>query len=291
MIISVIIPTYKDDIRLLKCLDGLIGQTLNPGFFEVIIVNNFPHLSIKLPGVYYSSLNLKLIDEIIPGSYAARNKGIYTAKGDIIAMTDSDCIPDPDWLINAYQYFENDKDKIIGIIAGDVPLFYKNPNALTLAEIYEKYTGFDFFAYTKEGSCGAGNWFSYKSVLKKFGGFDPKLKSNGDTDLSKKISNKYKVIYAPEVIVRHPARNTVFQLDYKYRRLLGGVYLRKYNNRHFRFFGHVADFTWRRFRFSVKKLFTVNFKEALAISIVCMVISIGAWIEYFYLINGSDTKR
>lgn len=291
MIISIIVPTFKDNIRLRQCLNALINQSIGLSKFEVIVVDNDPERSISIDNSYFQKLNLSILYETIPGSYAARNKGIKYANSEIIGFTDSDCIPDPDWLRNAVKYFEKDQNKDIGILAGNVPLFFKDSNSLTYAEIYEKYTGFDFESYVKEGSCGAGNWFSYKSVLEEFGGFNSELKSNGDTDLSKRISSKYNVIYAPDVIVRHPARYYVKDIVYKYRRLLGGTYQRRFYNKPFRFLLQIIQFSWRRLKFSVKKFFTVPLNESWPIFVVCIAINLGVIKEYFHLIKGQETKR
>ncbi|WP_113922797.1 glycosyltransferase [Cognataquiflexum aquatile] len=288
---SVIIPAYKDNVRLNLCLKALIAQTLHSDEFEVIVVNNDPNESAEIDAIYFKKLSLKVSDEKTPGSYAARNLGIKLASAKILALTDSDCIPDPDWLLNAKRYFEADKDFSLGILAGDVPLFFLNDKKLTYAEIYEKYTGFDFKSYVAEGTCGAGNWFSYKKTMEEFGGFDHQLKSNGDTDLSGRISKKYRIVFAPEVIVRHPSRYHVNELVYKYRRLLGGTYKRKFEHKPLPFLKHLINFSFRRVKFSAKKFFTVPPKESWAIFAVCVAITIGAWKEYFFLIRGHETKR
>jgi glycosyltransferase involved in cell wall biosynthesis len=272
-------------------LNALVSQDFPKNEFEVIVVNNDPEDSINFPYYYFDQLNLRVVKEANQGSYAARNKGISLAIGKIIALTDSDCIPDRNWLKNSKKYFEKDKNKELGILAGDVPLFYKNPNKLSNAEVYEKYTGFTFESYVKEGNCGAGNWFSYPEIIKEFGGFNSQLKSNGDTELSGRISKKYKVVFAPDVIVTHPARFYVRNIVYKYRRLLGGVFLRRYQNKPFLFLGHILNFNYRRLRFSTKKFLTVPPKESWAIFMVSMAINIGAWREYFSLIRGGETKR
>lgn len=288
---SVIIPAYKDNDRLKLCLDGLVGQTFDVNKFEVIVVNNDPYGNVELDQQFFNQLNLKVLTEKTPGSYAARNLGIKHASSKILALTDSDCIPDPDWLQNAKIYFEEDKDCSLGILAGDVPLFFKDDKKLTYAEIYEKYTGFDFRSYVKEGTCGAGNWFSYKKTMEEFGGFNSQLKSNGDTDLSGRISKKYKIVFAPEVIVRHPSRYYVNELVYKYRRLLGGTYKRKFEDKPLQFLNHVINFSFRRIKFSAKKFLTVPPNESWAIFVVCAAITFGAWKECFFLIRGHETKR
>jgi len=93
--VSVIIPTYRDWNRLKLCVNALKNQTYPKNRFEAIVVNNDP--ADPCP---YCPLpdNFVLTTEGKPGSYAARNAGIKIAKGDILAFTDSDCIPYSDWI-------------------------------------------------------------------------------------------------------------------------------------------------------------------------------------------------
>lgn len=291
MNISVVIPVYKDFDRLLICLEAVENQLLDKGLFEVIIINNDPDNFLSLDDFPNYSFTLRVDQEIKPGSYAARNKGVNIANNEIIGFTDSDCVPETNWLISAYKIFQSDLSIEIGILTGPVPLFFKDFKKLNSAEIYEKYTGFNFAAYTKSGTCGAGNWFSYKERIIEFNGFDENLKSNGDTELSSRISKRYSVIYNPDVIVKHPARDNVRDIVFKYRRLLGGVYSRKFKNQPLRFACHVIWFVYRRIKFALKKLFTISPLESIPIIVVCMRISWGACLEYLALVSGADTKR
>lgn len=291
MKLSVIIPYYKDYNRLIQLLYLLKQQQLATDLFEVIVVNNDAEIPLELPRDFSTKYSLKLLEEPRPGSYAARNKGIANAQGEILAFTDSDCLPDKDWLSNALEIFDRDTQKKLGILTGPVPLFYKNPKKLTAAEVYEKYTGFTTEAYAKEGHAITANWFSYKKVLLKFSGFDENLKSNGDSDLSKKISSQYEIQYSPNVIARHPSRYFVNEVVYKYRRLLGGTYLRKFKKSKLKFFRYLLDFTWRRVRFSAKKIVTISPKESSKILLVNLAIVWGTWKEFFLLLNGLETKR
>ena len=200
-------------------------------------------------------------------------------------------LPDPKWIQVAFNRFKNDDESKIGILTGPVPLFYKDPQKLSPAETYEKYTGFDFEGYAKEGACGAGNWFSYKAVLNEFGGFREDLKSNGDTDLSLRISSRYSVLYISELINRHPARYFTKDLVFRYRRIIGGAYTRRFMKNKIGFLKYTLNFVFRRYRFSLKKIFTVPFHESLKIFMVCNALNLGVIKEYFILILGGETKR
>src|SRR4051812_118153 len=112
--VSVIIPLYRDWPRLALCIKALYEQDYKR--FEVIIINNCEEDSI--PEGFYIPENFRIITEFKPGSYAARNAGIKKASGNLIAFTDSDCIPYPSWISNAVKTFE--KDPTCSRIAGKI---------------------------------------------------------------------------------------------------------------------------------------------------------------------------
>ena len=97
-LITVIIPVYHDWGRLELTLSSLENQKCSDLSFEVIVVNNDP--LDPFPESLNLYENVVCISESKLGSYAARNKGISIAKGDVLAFTDSDCLPSPSWLEN-----------------------------------------------------------------------------------------------------------------------------------------------------------------------------------------------
>ncbi|MEX2564715.1 MAG: glycosyltransferase family A protein [Cyclobacteriaceae bacterium] len=289
MYFSIIIPIYHDSKRLLLLLDSLSNQIFKKEIWEVIVINNDPNDAIKIEMKYPFPISME--NEPNPGSYAARNRGIKTADGKILGFIDSDCIPSPLWLQTAYECFETDFKNKIGILTGPVPLFYKNPEYLSDAEVYEKYTGFTTEAYAKGGHAITANWFSYRSIMEEFKGFNSDLKSNGDSELSGQISNKYKIVYNPNLVVRHPARYHTDELVNKYKRLTGGTYDRKYKDRKNAFSFYILNFFLRRYRFAFKNLFLLSPKESMAVLKVSHAINLGVLKEYFHLTQGGETKR
>ena len=97
--VSVIIPVYNDADGLDKCLHSLDAQSYPRDLFEVVVVDNDSEIKIdKIVKKYKQSV---LTHERKPGSYAARNRGISLAKGEIIGFTDSDCVPSKKWIENS----------------------------------------------------------------------------------------------------------------------------------------------------------------------------------------------
>lgn len=289
---SIIIPVYRDKERLELCLNKIAELSHSNFNSEVLVINNdSKNPSLGIDTRHYPFF-IKEIIETKPGSYAARNKGIQEAKGEVLVFTDSDCLPDSKWLEKAFEIFENDTRKEIGILTGPVPLFFRDPKNLSPSELYEKHTGgFTTEAYAKEGKAITANWFSSKSVIQEYGGFNSELKSNGDSELSGRISQNYKIEYCPELIVYHPSRYFTEELVNKYKRLLGGVYTRRFQNDSKGFRKHFIKFLWARYKFALKRLFTLSPKESLSILQVCHAINRGALKEYYSLITGGETKR
>ncbi|MGF7038050.1 glycosyltransferase [Mucilaginibacter lappiensis] len=216
--VSIIIPTYKDWSRLQLCINALEKQTYDNASTEIIIVNNDP--SDQPPKDYHLPANMRIISEAKPGSYAARNAALKIAKGEIIGFTDSDCIPDADWIKNAVIHFQNNVEcKRIG---GRVKLFYKEqkPN---LAEMYEMVYAFRQESVVKrEGTSVTANMLTYKALFNDIGLFNDSLMSGGDYEWGKRAFKAgYNINYADNVIVNHPARSEVKELTKKAKRISG----------------------------------------------------------------------
>jgi len=218
MFVSIIIPTYKDWGRLALCIDALSKQSFPKNMFEVIIINNEPNDPV--PQHYSLPEGFQIIVEAKPGSYAARNAGLKMAKGSVIGFTDSDCIPDKDWIQNAVQFFSNNKP--CSRIAGNVVVFPKSAKA-TVGEKYDMLFAFGQKKYVKNsGTCVTANLFAYKFVFERIGFFNDNQMSYGDLDSGVKAHEAgYRIDYVDNVIVNHPARD-LKEIIKKAKRLAGG---------------------------------------------------------------------
>ncbi|WP_441000165.1 glycosyltransferase family 2 protein [Fodinibius sp. SL11] len=208
---SVIIPTYNDWQRLQQCVMALEGQTLSRDQYEVIVVDNSEHGVI--PEEVHLPCRVQLIHEPKPGSYAARNKGAAVATGDIVAFTDSDCIPDKNWLNNAQKYLNEAND----LVGGKVEIFQPEGGS-KYGYMYERVTAFPQQKNVPLGKGVTANLFVKKDVFEKVGGFNMAIKSGGDWEFTLRCTKAgYQMIYADDVQVKHPARNlqTIFKKHYR----------------------------------------------------------------------------
>ncbi|MCD4679446.1 MAG: glycosyltransferase, partial [Bacteroidales bacterium] len=225
--VSVIIPTYNENDLLKLCLDSLSNQSFSLDKYEIIVVNNSLTSSPEI--VVNGYKNTRLITEEKKGSYAARNKGIHYAKGEILVFTDSDCIPSFNWLENGVNSLMNNEN--CGIVGGNVELFYHNPSYLTMAELYEKTFSFKQKSYVENINFSVtANLFTFQKVFDKVGLFNNSLQSSGDLEWGNRVySAGFKLVYSDEAIVKHPARRKLRDLIKKHKRIVRGQHAIDFN--------------------------------------------------------------
>lgn len=222
--VSVIIPVFNDAKRLKICLEALEQQTYPRTLYEVIVIDNGSDNDENIEEIIAQFNQAFATSENIPGSYAARNKGIFLAQGDVIAFTDADCIPARNWIqkgvINLMQMPN------CGLVVGKVEIFLKEPNKRTLVELYESITAFRQKELLEKYRGGVtANLFTFKAVIERVGSFNENLKSSGDIEWGQRVySFGYQQVYADDTCVVHPARSSFTQLYRKTRRVAGGVY-------------------------------------------------------------------
>src|SRR5689334_19778980 len=201
---SVIIPVYNDGERLRTCLTALSRQTYGTDRFEVIVVDNGSKVS---PAPIVSGFPFaRFTTETRPGSYCARNHGLSLAKGEILAFTDADCVPRPDWLERGVSAFLREPNA--GLVGGKIQVFFKDPENPTFVEVYESVRAFPQHDYIREHRYGAtANMITSRAVMDRVGRFNDALKSSGDKDFGNRVDKAgLKLIYADDAIVEHPAR-------------------------------------------------------------------------------------
>ena len=160
--VSVVVATYRRPDRLPGLLAALAAQTLPSDDYEVIVVENASpddtaDVLESLRPDFDGTLHV-LHMESNAGPAPARNVGITAAAAPVIAFTDDDCLPEPDWLEAGLRALEADG---VGVAqgrtrpAGPTSTFSVTQDIDHLTGLYE--------------TC---NLFARTDVLRSFGGFD-----------------------------------------------------------------------------------------------------------------------
>ena len=224
--VSVIIPVYNDAERLRLCLSVLEEQTYPQNFYEVIVVDNASDKKQNTQEVVAQFAQAIVTYETTPGSYAARNQGLTQAKGEIIAFTDADCLPNSDWI-------EKGVAKLLqihncGLVAGKIEIFFENPDQPTAVELYESVTAFAQEKFLAEyHGAATGNLFTFRNIWDCVGEFDATLKSFGDLEWGSRVYQQgFEQVYDASVCVLHPARKSWQELYTRTIRIAAGNFQR-----------------------------------------------------------------
>ncbi len=114
-ILSVVVPIYKVERYLPKCLDSILAQTLK-GIEIICVDDGSPDCSGEIAESYARKHdNVKVIHQMNSGLGPARNTGIDNATGDYIAFVDSDDWLEPDMYELMYkEAIETGADIVVG---------------------------------------------------------------------------------------------------------------------------------------------------------------------------------
>lgn len=220
--ISVIVPAHRAMGHLADCLQALAAQSFGADGYEVIVVDNggndgIQELVAQYPGV-------RSIKEDAPGSYTARNAAIVHARGEILAFTDADCVPDREWLAQGVRTLSATDG--VGVVGGRIELDLPpgDDRQLNAAQIYEKYAAFNQQQYVETKRFAAtANMFTTRQVVAAVGLFDARLYSGGDLEFGNRVADAgYQLRYSDSAVIRHRARSSLRALIGKARRLAGG---------------------------------------------------------------------
>lgn len=176
--ISVVVPTYGRPHLLARLVAALEAQSLPYDDFELLVVDNgstddttavLEALAAATP-VHLRPLRI----EANRGPAGARNLGWRMAKAPLVAFTDDDCVPSPDWL--RWGAANLDADERIGVVQGATR---KPPGE----HAYTRWTSYREVLEPSPWFEGC-NLFFRKEALEATGGFDESIHFGGEDSVA-----------------------------------------------------------------------------------------------------------
>lgn len=155
------------------------------------------------------SVPVALLREERPGIARARNCGWQAASAGIIAFTDDDCYPSPDFVDRVCDSF--DADPALGFVGGAVVLHDQGDAVLATVRRREPLR-IERGMFIAAGTLISANLAFRKPVLEAIGGFDERFGySNGlagsDADaVVRAAAAGWRGLYDPKLVVRHHHR-------------------------------------------------------------------------------------
>ena len=193
--VSIIVPAYNAGATLGECIEGCLAQT--HADCEVIVVDDG---STDITAEVAAQYPVRYLRQSNGGPAAARNLGANLASGDILAFTDSDCVPAADWIARLLAGFtEDDVVAVGGTYANANP--QHRLSRLIHAEIRYRHSQFagdvDFL--------GSFNFAVRREAFEAVGRFDELFRaaSAEDNDLSYRLGERGRLRFAPDAIVAH----------------------------------------------------------------------------------------
>ncbi len=117
--VSVVIPTFYRNNLLTRCLDALVSQTFPAADYEIIVADDSAREATRVLVEEYTARKQSPAVRYAPvvqnhGPAAARNLAWRSSEAPLIAFTDDDCIPEPDWLEHGVAAFKPGVDGVTG---------------------------------------------------------------------------------------------------------------------------------------------------------------------------------
>jgi GT2 family glycosyltransferase len=197
-----VVPTCSRPGQLHECLLALSALDYPRDRLEVIVVDDGSRT--PLDGVvapFRDDLALRLIRQSNAGPAAARNAGVEVARGEYLAFTDDDCLPEPAWLTELARVLSREPECMVGGItvnAAQGP--YSAASQLIVDVVYRHYNADPLRARF----VASNNMAMPATGFRELGGFDPEFRTAEDRDLCDRwLHRGHRIIYVPSAAVRH----------------------------------------------------------------------------------------
>jgi len=241
---SIVVPVFNAGDTIEALLQSLLTLNYPRERYEIIVVDNnsqddtpqrVQHYPVRL-----------LYEPDIQSSYAARNRGISAAEGDVIAFTDADCVAHPNWLRNLLA---DHQDEHWAGFAGGFEAYQPGTDvqrhmAKTDASCFTpEFMHQPFLAPQSKGEliCSRFRFLDYRAdiplplnllnpptanvayrrqIFDQIGYFDARLTSGGDLDFAWRVQmrTERQIKLVPEAIIYHRHRRDLPGMARQYRK-------------------------------------------------------------------------
>jgi len=266
--VSVVIPTYNRSALLRDAVQSVLDQETQAPFEIVIVDNNSQDdtesvaraLVDKHPG------KIHYVRETEQGNAHARNRGVRTARGAIIAFIDDDVAVESNWLTTLLHALESRADlsfaggRVLPQWSGPPPPWLTRDHWSPLALLDYGPDEFTIDRDTQRGLLTANIAFR-RSVFDEVGWFSPHLQrvkniigSMEDTEFLLRVCRSgRRGLYLPQMIARAPVEPE----------RLSKTYHRRWHTGQGHFYAVMRDPEWERSRFSLAGVPSHLYKQTL----------------------------
>jgi glycosyltransferase involved in cell wall biosynthesis len=204
--VSVIVPVLDMADVLGPCLAALTAQSLPAGEREIIVVDNgssdgSPDVARQYP--------VTVLEERTPGAPAARNRGLASARGALIAFTDADCVPSRGWLAHLVRAADRSG---ADVIAGSLAVLDPERSAVArYSAALGQYDAARTLSHPMFPYAPTGNVCVRRSVFDSIGPFNPEFRTFDAAELFWRLAQRAPIQWAfePRALVFYRTRTSV----------------------------------------------------------------------------------
>ena len=220
--VSIVVPVYNGEGTIAECVRALLGLDYPRRLVQTIVVDN--NSTDNTPEILQQFESIDYIFEPKKGAYQARNTGAKFAQHDLIAFTDADCIPKPDWLsrlvhglVHPQPPTANGQPPTDGfaVVGGKVEA-YPASNLVERYIDYRKILDQEKMAQEAEFSLPffvTANCLVRRDVFEELGGFDAYFEIAGDADFCWRAQRAgFGLRYSSDAVVVHKHRSDLLGL-------------------------------------------------------------------------------
>lgn len=206
---TVIVPTFDRPEPLAACVRALRAVERPGGTLEIVIVNDGgrpPSAEVVRSAAGETGLEIHVVEQRNAGPASARNAGAAAARGEWLAFTDDDCLPDPGWLAAFDTVLRAVPDALVG---------GRTVNALPDSVFADASQSLVDFAASYFDGGTTGRFFTSNNLavardsFLAAGGFDTRFAicAGEDREFSDRWSAQGRPsVAAPDALVRHAHR-------------------------------------------------------------------------------------
>ena len=196
MNISVIIPTFNRKETLKRAIQSVVMQSYTP--YEIIVIDDGSNDGTK-EWLKDNFTNVKYIYQKNSGVSSARNKGIKFARGDWIALLDSD----DEWLPSKLKDQANEIElNPAAKFLHTNEIWIRNGVRVNQMKKHKKYGGYIFEKCLDMCRISPSSVLIQKDIFDEIGMFDETIKVCEDYDLWLRFASKYPVHFLDQPLIK-----------------------------------------------------------------------------------------
>ena len=213
-LVTVVIPAYNAAAYIREAVDSALAQTYKN--IEVIVVNDgSTDGTARIMEPYAREKKIVYIEQPNKGLSGARNTGIRSAKGEFIALLDSDDIFLPTKIERQIGYLLNHPQ--CGVCYCDLLHFYEEEPGKLLKLDYRYYSGDEVFSHLLHANfINPLSVVLRKSEIDRVGVFDESYRRSEDWEYwMRLVRHGVRFDHLPEVLAKYRMRKTSMSYDWK----------------------------------------------------------------------------